>query len=335
MPRIPDSFLDNTIYLYPSADAAKTGEQVGGTGFLVGWRTATPPPMLHVYAVTCAHVIADGSPVIRVNTKGGDWDVIERDSADWLQEPDGIDLAVCPIDFSYQHKYHVVGINDFVDETKIAKFAIGPGDDVFMAGRFVNHDGKQKNTPTLRFGNIAMMPGEPISGWQNIPQVSFLVDMRSRTAFSGSPVFVYIAPTEIRLGLRYWTSQQASTFYGPWLLGVDWGHIPIYEKVLGSERDQYGNRLPVNPDWDVKTISGMNTVTPAWKLLEFLMNDADLNEMRSKKHKEAARQPYAVPDVAFQEPEPLTTDESSQHREDFNRLLDAAVSGNKSSPEKS
>ena len=34
-------------------------------------------------------------------------------------------------------------------------------------------------------------------------------------------------------------------------------------------------------------------------------------------------------------PEPPTTDENPQHREDFNRLLNAATSGNKSSPEKS
>jgi hypothetical protein len=97
MPRISDVVQDSVIYLYPSADAARNGEHAGGTGLLVGWvESGVETPLEHVYAVTCAHVIEDGGPVIRLNTKDGDWDVIELDKADWYQEPNDVDLAVCP-----------------------------------------------------------------------------------------------------------------------------------------------------------------------------------------------------------------------------------------------
>ncbi|MCH8244051.1 MAG: trypsin-like peptidase domain-containing protein [Planctomycetes bacterium] len=325
MPRIPDHLLDVAIYLYPSADAARNGEQVGGTGFLAGFYT-NGQTLLHLYAVTCAHVIADGCPVIRINTRDDKWDIIEIEQADWLQDVSGTDLAVCPIQLSDQHRFGFVGIDDFLDHQNISEFAIGPGDDVFMVGRFINHEGKQQNRPTLRFGNISMMPWELIRGWQGVPQESFLVDMRSRTGFSGSPVFVYIAPTDIRLGVEKWTSQQASTFYGPWLLGVDWGHIPIYSKVLGPKIDSYGNRLPVDASWDVPVMSGVCGVIPAWKLTKLLLEDADLNAQRSEKIEAARKKGDAVLDSASGA-KPPTTDENPRHKEDFNSLLDAAVKG--------
>lgn len=286
LPRIPDKFLDTVIYLYPTVEDAKAGERMGGTGFIVAFKTPAPA-VWHYYAVTCAHVIHDGGPVIRLNTKDGEWDVVSREKADWLEPPDGTDLAICPIEFSDQHKYNYVGIGDFLSEQLLKEFNIGPGDDVFMVGRFINHEGKQRNLPTMRFGNLSMLPWEKLRGWQGVEQESFLVDMRSRTGYSGSPVFLYIAPTEIRMGQRYWTGEQARTFYGPWLLGVDWGHISLHSKVLGPIRDKNGKRLPVDDDWDVESHSGMNAVTPAWKLLSFLMNDADLNEQRSKRINDA------------------------------------------------
>lgn len=281
MPRIADVVQDSVFYLYPTKEDARVGENIGGTGFFVGWTSTGPPPITYVYAVTCAHVIEDGSSVIRLNTKGGKWDIIERDKADWLQEPGGTDLAVAAVDPADHHKFKWNGIDDFLNDRMMKEYNIGPGDDVFMCGRFVNIEGKQRNTPVLRFGNIAMMPSEPVAGWQGVPQESFLVEMRSLSGFSGSPVFIYILPTEIRMDVPKWTDMQSGTFYGPWLLGVNWGHIPIYEKVLGPKRDKHGNRKPVNDAWDVPMISGMNAVTPAWRLMEFLMDDPDLNERRA------------------------------------------------------
>src|SRR5260370_1057024 len=62
----------------------------------------------------------------------------------------------------------------------------------FLVGRFVNHEGRQKNSPSVRFGNLAMMPGEPVYHKHSESQgeESFLVDIRTISGYSGSPVFV-------------------------------------------------------------------------------------------------------------------------------------------------
>lgn len=55
--------------------------------------------------------------------------------------------------------------------------------------------------------------------------------------------------------------------HGPWLLGVDWGHINDYAPVVR------GDGRPVNPDpkqMQVKVNTGMAAVVPAWKLDQLL-----------------------------------------------------------------
>lgn len=280
---------------------------------------------MHIYAVTCAHVIAGGSTTIRLNTKSGKPDHLEREAADWFQEPGGADLAVMPIDLSDAHKYAFNSTEDFLDAAKISEFGIGQGDDVFMAGRFNMVQGVKQNTPALTFGNISMMPGEPLKGGPVGPQESFMVEMRSKTGFSGSPVFVYIAPTEMRMEVPKWSAMQAGIFYGPWLLGVHWGQIPLYTKVLGPETDQHGRRIPVDEGWDVEMMSGMNGVVPAWKLTEFIMEDPDLIDLRSQRIEAAKQEPHAIPQSEVSESEPPTKGGNPQHREDFNRLLGEAM----------
>src|SRR6266849_6080342 len=61
-----DELRDSVFYLYESEDAAMASEEYGATGFFVSVSSSSRSP--HIYAVTNAHVIADGFPVIRVNT---------------------------------------------------------------------------------------------------------------------------------------------------------------------------------------------------------------------------------------------------------------------------
>jgi hypothetical protein len=70
VPRIDDSILNCGIYLYGSEEDAKRGEPYGGSGFLVGVPFGNRPPNTawHCYAVTNAHVVKGGYPVVRVNT---------------------------------------------------------------------------------------------------------------------------------------------------------------------------------------------------------------------------------------------------------------------------
>ena len=84
VPRIPDQYLDCVIYLYHSVEDAQRGaiHKNGGSGFLVGIPAAQGPGW-HLYAVSNRHVV-ETSPVIRLNTKAGDIDVLNTSTSNWV-----------------------------------------------------------------------------------------------------------------------------------------------------------------------------------------------------------------------------------------------------------
>ncbi len=152
---------------------------------------------------------------------------------------------------------------------------VGPGDDTFYVGRFRTHEGRTRPTPTVRFGNIAMMPGEPISSAEVGQQESFLVEMRSLSGYSGSPVFVYSGTVEVDVDAE--DPEFSTVRYEPLdeikLLGVDWCHLRDFAPVVDAEGLQH-------PDaWRVQDNTGMMGVIPAWKLQE-LLNDDDVAAKR-------------------------------------------------------
>ena len=75
MPRIPDIILNSIVYLDRDEDEAETGAEAGGSGFLLmtpsraNLVSANARNAAHIYVVTNAHVVANGSPVVRVNLK--------------------------------------------------------------------------------------------------------------------------------------------------------------------------------------------------------------------------------------------------------------------------
>jgi hypothetical protein len=138
-----------------------------------------------------------------------------------------------------------------------------------MIGRFIGQDGKQRNLPTARFGKIARMNGEPIPDKFGINQDSLMVEMRSISGYSGSPVFVLINPLMPRPPLFHIPTGTRQVYYqhkhGPWLLGIDWSHIPNFKPVL--EKDA---KTRVTPTELVEVNSGMAGVIPAWRIKEIL-----------------------------------------------------------------
>jgi hypothetical protein len=269
VPRIEDQLLDCVVYLYASEADAKTGYASGGSGFLVAIPSEAHKDIVYVYAVTNSHVIREGgSTVIRFNTQQGDNAIAPLTDAHWVHHPDGDDIAVAAIAGLDQNvlKFCCVHIKMFATREIIAQLDIGPGDDVFMVGRFVAHDGKQRNLPSVRFGNISMMPDEHVQHPRGYKVESFLVETRSLGGYSGSPVFVHILSASRRPKDTALLTPGRPT--GPWLLGVDWGHLPIYEKV--KEKDRVTN---VSEGFVVSSNSGQMAVVPAWKLHELLYEE--------------------------------------------------------------
>jgi hypothetical protein len=188
-----------------------------------------------------------------------------------MHHPDGDDIAILPLWLRPDHfVFQFTSRRMFLTKAIIEEHNLGPGDDVVMVGRFVTQEGRQRNWPALRFGNISMMPWEPIRHPRGYDQEAFLVETRSVSGFSGSPVFAFILPLSKRP-----RDKTLSRGGGPWLMGIDFGHIPLYEPVL--EKDG----TPVIDGWKVETNSGMSGVIPIWKLEEWLDSE-ELVTMRDE-----------------------------------------------------
>ncbi len=260
VPRIPDEYLEGTIYLYFDSQRAKVGERQGGSGFLIGIDADTVPKTRHIYAVTNRHVIEEGATVLRINRHDGTAEPLDLTERVWRFHPDGTDIAIAKIKIDPNvHKYRTLRFDALVSKEMYAKQGLGIGDDVFLVGRYVGSDGKEVNIPTVRFGNIAQNEATILKDKHGRDQESFIVEGRSIGGFSGSPVYVHIQPMTLRPGQdglsgRYW---------GPGLLGVDWCHPAYFEPL----RDNNG---PVASGHFVQANSGFMGVIPAWKLHELL-----------------------------------------------------------------
>jgi hypothetical protein len=258
VPRISDEFLECVVYIYHDEPRAYAGEAAGGTGFLVGVPVEGFLNAASVFVVTNRHNIERGGRAVRLNTIGGDIDVKEINASNWIMHPEGADISIAGIGLDDHHQFRFLHLDHLLSKNILEVYNIGPGDDVFVVGRFILHDGKQRNQPTVRFGAIAQMPGEKIQLPDGSEQESFLVEARSISGYSGSPVFTQIPRWSS--GYRRFNTNWG---YGPWLLGIDYYHPSVVEHVRKSPNGDY-----VNPDWYVESNTGMMAVVPAWKLAE-------------------------------------------------------------------
>jgi hypothetical protein len=285
VPYVPQRFVGCSVFLYGSAADAETGTGWGGSGFLVG----VPAPSevgrawVHLYAVTNDHVIHQ-SPVIRLTKADGTIEVLDGQADGWTPHPDHDDVAVRPLGLCPDRDYLYVEHQELVTPGELETLEVAPGDDCLMIGRYIGRENRQFERPVVRFGNVAMSPPELVRQRQRgRDQESFLVDMRSLAGFSGSPVLVFYEEAVFRRKLGEpppadWADASGQSVSGgvskAWLLGIDWGHLPITEDVLDKNRKKVGE-MSVN--------SGMAAVVPAWKLADLLNQEVFV---RSRKETE-------------------------------------------------
>jgi hypothetical protein len=90
-------------------------------------------------------------------------------------------------------------LDHFATPEYIEKHRVGLGDEVFFVGLFTGHAGSAHNEPIARFGNISMMPREPVEirNADKSPLLvpAYLVEARSWGGQSGSPAFVWLSST--------------------------------------------------------------------------------------------------------------------------------------------
>jgi hypothetical protein len=297
MPRVEDRLLKAVIYLYGSEHAAETGEP-GGSGFLVGEQCAIPDAVF-LFAVTNAHVMKS-CPVVR--TAGPrNRRVIVRQEGDWYRHPDGDDVVVTPIGFApkdardfhldYVPREWFVTPENFIDATmgedepQPVAWPFGPGEEVVMLGRFLGHDGKDENQPAARFGNLAMGTTVPIEHPWGFTQSSFLVECRSASGYSGSPVFIFRVPMTFGAGLLpVGADQETHGRRGqPRLLGVDWANLDLV-----GRNDYAIDWAEADAAASFPRRSGMLVAVPAWRLAG-LLDSEEVQDVKRKAEDESAK----------------------------------------------
>ncbi|MFL6240064.1 MAG: serine protease [Actinomycetes bacterium] len=304
MPAIPDEYLDCVVFLYASERHAEEGNtERGGTGFLVTvpMREGDEDGPRATYVVTNWHC-AKHTPTLRFNIRDGGTKTLTPAAGAWVHwEDERDDVAAFMVEPGAAYQYSAVPLTVADPEQEAP-----PGTDVFFAGRYVTMSGVAKNTPMVRFGNVAMATQEPIRRRDGKYQDSILVEARSRGGFSGSPVFTFtlavtsfvtdpIAVGHARLG-------------PPQLLGIVWGHHDEPAPVLGPDKE-----TPIEPRAWVKTNTVLAYVVPSAKIAE-LLNRPEERQVREDKAKEiaaeAATEDYATDDEDRVSLAPLEPDEA-------------------------
>jgi hypothetical protein len=302
MPRVPDDIVQSVVYVYPNRGAAEKREILGGSGVLLSMPLNASPDWVTMYVLSNSHVVRDfESPAILVNTADGKTDILEIHNCRWVHHQDGYDLAVAPIKPTEAHQFKCVPVDWLLTEDQVKQYDIGPGDEVFMVGRFVNEEGRRQIIPSVRFGHIAMMPTEPTLATMALGE-QILIECLSIPGYSGSPVFLFCLP---------FTASKIRTDSPPGLLvGLDSGHIRDFYPVLSDKFVETSQSVAVN--------TGMATVIPGWRIMELLMSPVLVSERDTadrifSEKLERARRHYA--------PDSVVGGEARFTREDFEDAL--------------
>jgi hypothetical protein len=311
--------------------SSPTGIRCEGTGFFLFYKGAG-------YLITARHVavgIGEDPFVIRVNRRGAAV-LVAHDLAKWMYHPDElVDLAAIPIALPTGHGFECVYLEEeaILTKDRLKTESIDVGALCYTVGLFHYIQGQKRNLPMAHAGNIALMPppGETIPVWnKDKKRVDFvegyLIETVAINGASGSPVF---ARPSITVGP--FKSDQGQEFRSLW----PEAKVPLLGLFQGAwfapPDDPVARNVQASPDKVIVPV-GVGIVVPAYKIVELLETD-EMKEYRAKTPPlTAARQTSTVSATKDEEkvaqPAKAT---NPNHREDFNRLLGAAVRPPKSS----
>lgn len=263
-----------------------------------------------VYAVTARHVIdcAEGQQWIRVNTTAGGFVDIPCSVDDWYTHDSedvaivpaplfgtrpAIDWRVIPLSFFVSDDCRYKGpplVPDFVEKT--GGMPVQLGLDLFFTGLFVQHAGRKRNLPIVRFGSISRMPQERVRvkecGETVYETLAYLAEVHSWGGHSGSPAFVAFPAGQWEETAK---QKQIAIGYIKGLLGLVVAHFDIPTK--GETTGDYGTVMTgIN--------AGIAAIVPAEAIRQLLMRE-DIVEDRTKyDSKFDEREPAATADRTIQ-----------------------------------
>ena len=268
--QVPDRVRKCVAFL--SYDSPHRGELFVGTAFCIGWRV----PQVGIWAyylVTARHVIENRVEkgiqeiFVRVNTRDGAHTRVRTQADQWLfHETDpAVDVAVTTWGILPSFDMLCFPMEAAALPELIEKEGIGLGNELFMVGLYKRHAGAARNIPIIRVGNIAAMPEEPVQTKRG-PMEAYLIEMRSISGISGSPVFVH--RQAMKAGDFVISPDNQETFF---LLGVMHGRWDVskIEEIM-DEVESNEIKQPLN--------TGIGVVVPASRIVEILQRERFVRE---------------------------------------------------------
>jgi hypothetical protein len=117
--------------------------------------------------------------------------------------------------------------------------------------------------------------------YDGLSQESFLIEVRSLGGFSGSPMFVTttqgyedanlpaVLRNQIQAARPMLRHRITRGRWGPWLLGIDWGHAPLWQPVY----ERVGNAQMNPSSYVTAENTGIAYVAPAWRIMGALNHE--------------------------------------------------------------
>jgi len=247
------------------------GKHLFGSGFFVTvW--GDDKSSAAIYLVTAQHLLDksedDGPLFVRMNSGAGQVD-FEAPQAKWTRHP-STDVAAIRVPIPPDPGFKSIDFSGLLSDQLVVDHKVGVGDEVFFAGLFSEHPGRQRVQPIIRFGNISMMPVDPIK----TPDLrvaseidAYLVEARSWGGHSGSPAFIYY-PSD-RSGNSITVNKELPVY----LLGLVHGHYEIASDVAYKGDILGSGKVPIN--------AGMAAVVPSQKIIDVLMDDELVQDRRN------------------------------------------------------
>jgi hypothetical protein len=296
--RIPNSMLECACFLCVEID----GElKTGGTAFFLSFASRQAPITWH-YLVTAKHCIVQARKYkklfVRMNTRDGP--VIAEVPDNWIFPEDvGSDVAILPFSDDPSFRFSPIDFNSAADQKALIDQSIGIGNEVLIIGLFTHRGGVHKNIPIVRSGILAAMPEEPIyDGKTGSSYNAYLIEARSLSGLSGSPVFVHVPHPQLD---EPWKKRYPGGFL--FLLGLIRGHFdepPFVDSVDGAPR---------------RLNTGIATVTPIWEVIETVKSNKTIRETRERDVKRFHEEHSETLDASFDESGPIFT------KDDFENAL--------------
>jgi hypothetical protein len=169
-----------------------------GTAFFLVFPQAQPAAEFG-YVVTARHIIeACGKhPILVFNMASGGKKYLPTDNDEWFPASDStVDMTMRPFDYDERVDLAFISSEQCVTDEFMRQENIGAGRNVFFTGLFNEVPGESKNIPIVRTGTIAAIPDERVKSRRFGTADLYLLDTRSISGHSGSPVFVVDEPVK-------------------------------------------------------------------------------------------------------------------------------------------